>query len=88
MMFDTLFAWDENGVAQPQMLAGSTTEADGLGWTLTLRDGLGFHDGTTVLARDAVASIKRWWVDDAFGQALAVPPTSCPRPTTGPSGSA
>ena len=71
MVFDTLFAWDENGGAQPQMLAGHAVEPGGLGWTLTLRDGLKFHDGTPVLARDAVASIKRWWVNDAFGQALA-----------------
>ena len=71
MVFDTLFAWDADGVAQPQMLAGSTTDPDGLGWTLTLRDGLLFHDGTKVLGSDAVASIKRWWINDAFGQALA-----------------
>ena len=72
MIFDTLFAWDLDGIAQPQMLAGYTTESDGLAWTLTLRDHLLFHDGTPVLARDAVASIKRWWINDAFGQALAV----------------
>ena len=71
MVFDTLFAWDLDGVARPQMLAGSLTDPDGLGWTLTLRDQLMFHDGTQVLARDAVASIKRWWINDAFGQALA-----------------
>ena len=71
MVYDTLFAMDEAGVAQPQMLAGYATEPDGLAWTLTLRDGLRFHDGTPVLARDAVASIRRWWVGDAFGQALA-----------------
>ncbi len=71
MVFDTLFAWDIDGIARPQMLAGSLTEPDGLGWTLTLRDGLLFHDGTPVLARDAVASIKRWWVADAYGQALS-----------------
>ncbi|GAC1346481.1 MAG: ABC transporter substrate-binding protein [Acetobacteraceae bacterium] len=71
MVFDTLFGVDETGVAQPQMLEGYTTSADGLAWTLTLRDGLRFHDGTPVLARDAVASIKRWWVNDSFGQALA-----------------
>jgi peptide/nickel transport system substrate-binding protein len=72
MVFDTLFAVDEAGTAQPQMLAGASTESDGLTWTLTLRDGLRFHDGTPVLARDAVASIQRWWVNDAFGQALAI----------------
>jgi peptide/nickel transport system substrate-binding protein len=71
MVYDTLFAMDEAGTAQPQMLAGYTTEPDGLTWTLTLRDGLRFHDGTPVLARDVVASIRRWWVGDAFGQALA-----------------
>ena len=71
MVFDTLFAWDIDGVARPQMLEGSVTEPGGLVWTLTLRDRLMFHDGTEVLARDAVASIKRWWVNDAFGQALA-----------------
>jgi len=71
MVYDTLFAMDEAGVAQHQMLAGHSTEPDGLTWTLTLRDGLVFHDGTPVLARDAIASIQRWWVADAFGQALA-----------------
>ena len=70
MVFDTLFALDEAGIPQPQMLAGHKTENDGKTWTLTLRDGLLFHDGTPVLARDCVASIKRWGVRDAFGQAL------------------
>ena len=70
MVFDTLFALDESMTPQPQMLAGYKTEDDGKTWTLTLRDGLLFHDGTPVLARDCVASIKRWGVRDAFGQAL------------------
>ena len=71
MVFDTLFAMDDAGRAQPQMLEGHTTSEDGLLWTLTLRPGMTFHDATPVLARDAVASIKRWWVADSFGQALA-----------------
>ncbi len=70
MVYDTLFAVDAAGVAQPQMLAGCNVDADGLVWTLRLRDGLLFHDGTPVLARDAVASIQRWGAGDAFGQAL------------------
>ena len=60
MVFDTLFGLDEAGTAQPQMLAGYAAEPDGLTWTLMLRDGLRFHDGSPVLARDAVASIRRW----------------------------
>ena len=56
--------------AQYQMLAGHTVDADQKVWTLTLRDGLLFHDGTPVLARDVVASLHRWGARDAFGQAL------------------
>ena len=37
---------------------------------LRLREGLRFHDGTPVLARDAVASIRRFAARDAFGQSL------------------
>ena len=39
-------------------------------WTITLRDGLRFHDGAPVLARDCVASIRRWAARDGFGQTL------------------
>lgn len=70
MVFDTLFALDAAGTAQYQMLAGHTLDADQKVWTLTLRDGLRFHDGSPVLGRDVVASLKRWGKADAFGQAL------------------
>ncbi len=70
MVFDTLYSLDETGTPQPQMLAGHTVEEDGKTWTLTLRDGLLFHDGSKVLGRDVVASIRRWGTLDAFGQAL------------------
>lgn len=72
MVFDTLFGLDEAGRPQPQMLEGYSVSDDGLMWDLTLRPGLVFHDGTPVLARDAVASLKRWWVADSYGQALAL----------------
>ncbi len=49
---------------------GHTIEADGKLWTLTLREGLVWHDGTPVLGRDCVASIRRWAKRDAFGDAL------------------
>ncbi|HTW72504.1 MAG TPA: ABC transporter substrate-binding protein [Acetobacteraceae bacterium] len=73
MVFDTLYgqAGKKYGFkATPQMVAGHATENGGKTWKLTLRDGLMFHDGTKVLARDCVASIKRWAARDAFGQAL------------------
>jgi peptide/nickel transport system substrate-binding protein len=59
LVFDTLYAQDGSFTAQPQMVAGHTVENDGRLWTLTLRDGLLFHDSTPVLARDCVASIQR-----------------------------
>jgi peptide/nickel transport system substrate-binding protein len=70
MIFDTLYGQDLQFRTQPQMVAGHTTESDGKLWKLTLRDGLLFHDGTPVLARDCVASIRRWSKRDAFGQTL------------------
>jgi peptide/nickel transport system substrate-binding protein len=70
MVYDTLYGL--NGKLQPsgQMVAGHVVEDDGKRWTLTLRDGLKWHDGTPVLARDCVASIRRWAARDAFGGAL------------------
>ena len=70
MVFETLWALDASGAAQYQMLAGHTVDADQKIWTLTLRDGLLFHDGTAVRGCDVVASLRRWGVKDAFGQAL------------------
>src|ERR1019366_2646809 len=55
---------------QPQMVEGVKTESDGKTWELTLRDGLKFHDGEKVLARDCVATIKRFASRDPFGQAM------------------
>ena len=70
LVFDTLYGLDDGFNVQPQMLEGHTVEQDGTVWLLRLREGLRFHDGTPVLARDAVASIRRWAVRDGFGQAL------------------
>ena len=35
-----------------------------------MRDGLKWHDGTPVLARDCVGSIRRWGAKDVYGQTL------------------
>jgi peptide/nickel transport system substrate-binding protein len=70
MVFDALFGLDEQYRPQPQMLEGFVTENDGRTWRLFLREGLKFHDGEKVLARDCVASIQRFGKRDAFGQAL------------------
>ncbi len=70
MVFDTLYGQDSAYRPQPQMVEGAYVEDDGLLWRLRLREGLMFHDNTKVLAKDCVASIRRWSRRDAFGQAL------------------
>ena len=70
MIFDMLYGVDEQFRPQPQMVEGHVISADGLRWTMTLREGLRFHDGSPVLARDAVASVRRWGAKDTFGASL------------------
>jgi peptide/nickel transport system substrate-binding protein len=70
LVYDTLYGIDTAYQPQPQMVEGHVVEDDGRLWTLTLRDGLLFHDGQKVLSRDAVASIRRWAARDAFGSSL------------------
>ena len=70
LVFDTLYGLDETFAVQPQMVDRHVVEQDGTVWTIKLRDGLWFHDGEPVLARDAVASIRRFAARDGFGGAL------------------
>ena len=70
LVFDTLYGIDTNWMAQPQMVEGHQVDEDGLTWTLRLRDGLRFHDKEPVLARDVVASIRRFAERISFANAL------------------
>ncbi len=70
MVYDTLYGLDASLQPHPQMAAGHTIEDDGRTVTITLRDGLVFHDGEKVRAADAVASLRRWMKRNAYGQVL------------------
>ena len=70
MVFETLYGRDERLDPQPQMLESHQVENNGLRWTMRLRDGLAFHDGEKVLARDCVASLQRWMKRDPIGQTI------------------
>ena len=70
-VFDTLFGVNGKLEPRPQMAEGHTVEDDGRTWLIRLRDGLRFHDGEPVLARDCAASLKRWSARDIFGQTAA-----------------
>jgi peptide/nickel transport system substrate-binding protein len=68
--YDTLYGYDAEFNVQPQMVAGHVVGNDGRQWDLTLRDGVQFHDGTPVLARDCVATIQRCGKRYPFVEAL------------------
>src|SRR5215470_1698271 len=67
LIYDTLFAMDEQGEVRPQMVDRYEVSADKLTYTFTLRDGLLWHDGAPVTAEDCIASTKRWAAKDIVG---------------------
>jgi peptide/nickel transport system substrate-binding protein len=70
MIWDTLYGQNSRGEVSPQMAAGHEVSDDRLSWRFTLRDGLVFHDGEPVRARDCVPSIVRWGKRRGLGQVL------------------
>ena len=54
-IWDTLFAVNEKFEVQPQMAESYEVSDDGTVYTITLRDGLKWHDGSPVTAADRAA---------------------------------
>ena len=67
MIYEGLYSRDMALNPHPHMLEGHLVEDDGKRWTMKLRPDQWWHDGTPVLARDCVASLKRWMVRDPVG---------------------
>lgn len=70
-VYDTLYGLDADLKVRPQMAEGHDVSANGLEWTIKLREGLFFHDGEPVRAQDCAASIRRWISKDAFAKDFA-----------------
>jgi peptide/nickel transport system substrate-binding protein len=70
MIYDTLFSLDEKQVPQPQMVESYVVSKDKLTYKFVLRNNLKWHDGTPVVANDAVVSLQRWGKKDGLGQLL------------------
>lgn len=70
MVYDFLFGRDASGIPRPQMVHEWQAGADGLVWEFSLREGLAFHDGAPVTARDVVASLRRWGARDTYGRQI------------------
>ncbi|WOS67219.1 MULTISPECIES: ABC transporter substrate-binding protein [Sinorhizobium] len=67
-IYDMLFAFDSQGVPQPQMVESWHVSDDKKSYTFKLRDGLTWHDSSLVTAADCTASLQRWGhLDDGPG---------------------
>lgn len=64
MLFHTLeqlFTWDEEMDPHPELADSLEVSDDGLTNTVTLREGVQFHNGDTMDADDVIASLERWF---------------------------
>ena len=52
LIYDTLYGTDDTLQPQPQLAEGHLWEQDGRTCTITLREGITFHDGEAIRARD------------------------------------
>ena len=69
---ETLFTFDGKWAIQP-LLAASLPEisADGKTYTIKLRPGITFHDGSAMDSADVVDSLKRWTQVATRGKSIA-----------------
>lgn len=70
-MYEALFTFDADYATVPMLAEGIETSEDGLTNTITLRQGVPFHNGEEMVANDVVASFNRWMPISALGQAIA-----------------
>lgn len=71
-MFETLYAFDASAKPQPFLATGETISDDEKTITITLRDGVTFHDGSAMTAEDVVASLERWSEFGSRGKLLGL----------------
>lgn len=68
-VFEYLFAYDEQWLPRPHLVKDYQVTDGGLTYTLKLRQGVPFHDGGKMTAKDVVASLRRWSLVSGFGRA-------------------
>ena len=69
-IFEALFTWDDDLRVIPELPETYTVSDDGLVWSITLREGVQFHDGAELTPEDVIASIERWGSISGLGQSL------------------
>ena len=73
LLFESLYLCDETQKAQPVLAQGCSVSPDGLLWTVTLKDGVTWHDGTAFTAANVAWTynfVLRSREESAFYQQL------------------
>jgi len=69
-MYEALFTFDAAYATVPMLAEGMETSEDGLTNTITLRQGVPFHNGEEMKAADVIASFERWMPVSSLGLAI------------------
>lgn len=70
-LYEGLFGYDDQGKVVPALAESAEPNADATVWTVTLLDGVVFHDGKPLTADDVVYTIKSWGSPDSFFSPIA-----------------
>lgn len=70
IIYDKLFEFDETGTPRPALADKVDISADKKSFTITIREGLKFSDGSPITTDDVIQSLKRWESRDQTGQML------------------
>lgn len=69
-MFETLFTWDAEYAVTPQLAESYEASDDAMTHTITIRQGVPFHNGNEMVAADVIASLERWAQLSPLGELL------------------
>lgn len=59
-VYESLFTWDAEYAVMPLLAESYEASDDALTHTITLRQGVPFHNGDEMVAADVIASLERW----------------------------
>ena len=69
-IYEPLFTWDGEFQLANELAESHEVSEDGLTNTITIRQGVPFHNGDELTANDVVASIERWAGISGLGESL------------------
>ncbi|MEH7383480.1 ABC transporter substrate-binding protein [Bacillus sp. JJ1533] len=67
-IFENIFALDKDYQVKPMVAENYDVSDDQKVYTIKIREGVNFHDGSTVAAEDVVASFERWGKVSSVGK--------------------